>query len=121
MAPWTIRQPTINLELAKLPKTKTHPITYQEKLIKIQNKFPDHYHIYTDRSKQGKKVGCAAISQKKKETLKRLPNEASIYSAETTAIDLAMNIIANHKASKFIIYTLQISPTSTTEQIHHPP
>ena len=42
---------------------------------------------------------------KKKETLKRLPNEASIYSAETTAIDLAMNIIANHKASKFIIYT----------------
>ena len=42
---------------------------------------------------------------KKKETLKRLPNEASIYSAETTAIDLAMNIVANHKASKFIIYT----------------
>ena len=42
---------------------------------------------------------------KKKESLKCLPNEASIYSAETTAIDLAMNIIANHKASKFIIYT----------------
>ena len=71
----------------------------------MQNKFPDHYHIYTDGSKQGKKVGCAGISQKKKETLKRLLNEASIYSAETTAIDLAMNIIANHKASKFIIYT----------------
>ena len=45
------------------------------------------------------------LKKKKKETLKRLPNEASIYSAETTAIDLAMNIIANHKASKFIIYT----------------
>ena len=103
-APWTVRQPTINLELTKLPKTKTHPITYQEKLIKIQNKFPDHYHIYTDGSKQGKKVGCAAISQQKKELLKCLPNEASIYSAKTTAIDLAMNIIANHKASKFIIY-----------------
>ena len=27
-----------------------------------------------------------------KESLKRLPNEASIFSAETTAIDLAMNI-----------------------------
>ena len=103
-APWTIRQPTINLELAKLPKTKTHPITYQEKLIEIQNKFPDHYHIYTDGSKRGKKSRlCCYFS--KKETLKRLPNEASIYSAETTAIDLAMNIIANHKASKFIIYT----------------
>ena len=55
---------------------------------------------------KGKKVGCATISQKKKKkSLKHLPNEASIYSAETTAIDLAMNIIANHKASKFIIYT----------------
>ena len=94
----------INLELTKLPKTKTHPITYQEKLIKIQNKFPDHYHINTDGLKQGKKVVCAAISQKK-ESLKCLPNEASIYSADTTAIDLAMNTIANHKASKFIIYT----------------
>ena len=52
-----------------------------------------------------KNVGCAATSQKKKESLKCLPNEASIYSAETTAIDLAMNIIVNHKASKFIIYT----------------
>ena len=61
-APWTIRQPTINLELTKLPKTKTHLITYQEKVIKIQNKFPDHYYIYVDGSKQGKKVGCVAIS-----------------------------------------------------------
>ena len=51
-----------------------------------------------------KKIGCTAISQKK-ESLKRLPNEASIYCAETTAIDQAMNIIPNHIASKFIIYT----------------
>ena len=51
-----------------------------------------------------KNVGCAISQKKKKKSLKRLPNEASIYSAETTAIDLAMNI-ANHKASKFIIYT----------------
>ena len=94
-APWTIRQPTINLELAKLPKTKTHPITYQEKLIKIQNKFQITINLYR-RIQTRKKSSCAAISQKK-ETLKRLPNEASIYSAETTAIDLAMNIIANIK------------------------
>ena len=113
-APWTIRQPTINLELAKLPKTKTHPITYQEKLIRIQNKVPDHYHIYTDGSKQGKKKFVLLfLKKKKKETLKCLLNEASIYSAETTAIDLAMNIIANHKASKFIIYTKLLNKLNT--------
>ena len=50
------------------------------------------------------KVGCAAVFQNQ-ELLKRLPNESSIYSAEVIAIDLAMNIIANHKSSKFIIYS----------------
>ena len=57
-----------------------------------------------DGSKQEMKVGCAAVFQNQ-ELLKRLPNESSIYSAEAIAIDLAMNIIANHKSSKFIIYS----------------
>ena len=47
------------------------------------------------------KVGCAAVFQNQ-ELLKYLQNESSIYSAEVIAIDLAMNIIANHKSSKFI-------------------
>ena len=50
------------------------------------------------------KVGCAAVFQNQ-ELLKRLPNESSIYGAEVIAIYLAMNIIANHKSSKFIIYS----------------
>ena len=50
------------------------------------------------------KVGCAAVFQNQ-ELLKHLPNESSIYSAEAIAIDPAMNIIANHKSSKFIIYS----------------
>ena len=50
------------------------------------------------------KVGCAAVFQNQ-ELLKRLPNESSIYGAEVIAIDLAINIIANHKSSKFIIYS----------------
>ena len=50
------------------------------------------------------KVGCAAVFQNK-ELLKHLPNESSIYCAEVIAIDLAMNIIANHKSFKFNIYS----------------
>ena len=50
------------------------------------------------------KVGCAAVFQNQ-ELLKRLPNESLIYSAEAIALNLAMNIIANHKSSKFIIYS----------------
>ena len=83
----------------QLSKSKTHPITFQENFLKIQNNFPDHHHIYTDGSKKGMKLGCAAVFQNQ-ELLKRLPNESSIYSAEVIAIDLA-----NHKSSKFIIYS----------------
>ena len=101
---WTINQSIVKLELTKLPQTKTHPITFQEKFLNIQNNFPDHHHIYTDVFKQGMKVGCAAIYQNQ-ELLKCLPNESSISSAEVTAIELAMNITANHKSPKFIIYT----------------
>ena len=93
-APWTINQPIIKLDLTKLFKTKTHPITFKENFLNIQNNFPDNHHIYTDGSKQGMKVGCAAVFQNQ-ELLKRLP----VYSAEAIAIDLAMNIIANHESS----------------------
>ena len=54
------------------------------------------------------KVGCAAIFQNQ-ELLKYLLNESSIYSAEAIAINLAMNIIANNKSSKFIIYSVSKS------------
>ena len=103
-APSTINQPIVKLDLTKLSKTKTHPITFQEKFLNTQNNFPDYYHIYTDGSKHEMKVGCAAVFQNQK-LLKNLTNESSIYSAEAIAIDLAMNIIANHKSSKFIIYS----------------
>ena len=69
-----------------------------------QNNFPDHHYIYTDGSKQGIQVGFVAIFQIQ-ELFKHFLNDSSIYSAEVTAIDLAMNIIANHKSSKFIIYS----------------
>ena len=86
-------------------QNQNHPtITFQENFLNIQNNFPDHHHIYTDGSKQGLKVGCAAVFQNQ-ELLKHLPNESSIYSVEVIAIDLAMNIIANHESFKFIIYS----------------
>ena len=100
--PWPINQPIIKLDLTKLSKTKTHPITFRENF-NIQNNFSDHHLIYTDGSKQRMKVGCAAVFQNQ-ELLKCLPNESSIYTAEAIAIDLAMNYNV-HKSSKFIIYS----------------
>ena len=90
--------------MIKLELTKTHPITFQLKFLNIQNNFLDHHHIYAHGSKQEMKVVCAAIFQNQ-ELLKHLPNESSIYSAEVRAINLAVNIMANHKSSKSITHS----------------
>ena len=50
-------------------------------------------HIYTDGSKSNEGVGCAAVSE---HTMKQahLPNEASIFTAELTAVSLALYIVS---------------------------
>ena len=63
------------VELNKLFKIKTHPIIFQEKFLNIQNNFPDHYRINTVGSKQGMKVGCAAIFQNQTNSLKKFPDK----------------------------------------------
>ena len=75
-ARWTINQQIVKLELIKFSQTKTHPITFQQKFLNIQNNFPDHHYIYTDGSKQRMKIDCAAILQNQ-ELLQHLPNESS--------------------------------------------
>ena len=50
------------------------------------------------------------------ELLKHLPNKLSVYNAEISNIDLAMNIIANHKSSKFIIYSNSKSVLSAQQK-----
>ena len=77
---------TLKLDLTKFAKTNTLPVTFQENFLNIQNNFLDYHHIYTDGSKKGMKVSCAAVFQNQ-ELLKCLPNESSIYSTEAIAIE----------------------------------
>ena len=70
--------------------------------------------MYTGRSKQGMNIRCAAILQNQ-ELQKHLPTKSLIYNAEDTAIDLAMNIIANPKSSKFIFSSDSKSVLSTEQ------
>ena len=50
------------------------------------------FHIYTDDSKDASGVAAAAVSGNMQLSC-RLPSEASIYSAETQAISLALEIV----------------------------
>ena len=45
--PWIIKKPKVILELNELPKTKTHPSTYQEKFRNILQYHPNHLYVFT--------------------------------------------------------------------------
>jgi len=79
------------------------------------------YPIYTDGSKSGSNVGCAAVSSDQTIS-RRLPSNSSIYTAELTAILLALQIINNHHLQNFIIYTDSQSVVSSLQHYNtnHP-
>ena len=97
--PWLLKQPVVILDLNKLPKNKTHPLIYQEKLNNIQEIYPNYQHIYTDGSKSNFGTGCGAVLHKK--SLKKcLPKEASLFSAEIYAINMEFDLISTSSSKK---------------------
>ena len=49
--PWTIKNPKVILQLNELPKTKTHPSTYQEKLHNILQQHLDNLFLQMAQKK----------------------------------------------------------------------
>ena len=113
---WLLKQPVVILNLSKLPKNKTHPLTYQEKLNSIQERYPNHLHIFTDGSKSNNGTRCGAVLHKK--TLKKcLPKWASIFSAEIYAINLALKLVSTSDKEKFLIHSDSISVLQSSRAI----
>ena len=64
--------------------------------------------IYTDRSKDNDRVGCATIINIV--SLKQsLPSNASIFTAEVKDIDLALDAITESEDDHFIIFSDSLS------------
>ena len=49
----------------------------------------NYLQIYTDRSKEDSKVGCAVISENHN-NVQRIPDDSSIFTAEGKAVALAL-------------------------------
>lgn len=108
ISPWTIKQPNVIMKLSDLPKTKTHPPHISWKILENHEKYSNHASIFIDDSKDGEKTGCVAVFNQST-FKKRLPMEASIFSAEAYAIHLPLNHIATNKYNKFIIFSDSLS------------
>ena len=105
--PWTLHQPRVNLDLSNLCKD-TSSLVFIQKYNEIKDEHSYCTPIYTDGSKDNDRVGCAAIISNIS-IKQRLPSNASIFTAEIKAIDLALDAIAESEDDHFIIFSDSLS------------
>ena len=106
--PWNLHRLRVNLELSSLSKKDTPSPVFIQKFNEIKN---DHSYctpIYTDGSKDNDRVGCGTIIANAG-FKQRLPRNASIFTAEITAIDLALDAITESDDDHFIIFSDSLS------------
>jgi ribonuclease HI len=70
--------------------------------------YRDFCHIYTDGSKEGSQVAAAMVHNRTSNQL-RLPDNASIFSAEAKAILLALSFIDAYNSTQFVIFSDSLS------------
>ena len=108
MAPWKLHKPTVCFDLTEYSKADTDPIIFQSEFLDLRARYPNHISLYTDGSKKGTSVSSAVIC-KKYEVSARIPDKASVYTAEINAILLALDIITASNRKKFIIFSDSLS------------
>ena len=107
--PWCVRPSKIVLDLVHLKKDRTYASIYQKPFMEIRDWYRDHIPVYTDGSRDGNSVTCATVFPSDITFSMRLPDSASIFTAEIWAIIKALEKIKNASASKFIIFTDSLS------------
>ena len=90
--PWKLIVPTVCYELCKFKKSDTDPVLYRSYYSELLYYFTDHTFIFTDGSKDGNKTAAAFICPSF-EFSKRIPDKASIFTAELEAIVYALRYI----------------------------
>ena len=92
------------------------------KLKEIVENFSEYEQIYTDGSKQGDRVGAAALIPNGAQKSIRLPNKSSIYSAELRVLLLALELIEGSTKKHFIIFSDSFSAMQALKNPHpdHP-
>ena len=90
--PWKLIVPTVCFDSCKYKKSETDNTFYRLHYSESLESFTDYTHCFTDGSKDGDKTAAAFICQSF-EFSKRLPNKASIFTAELEAIVSALRYI----------------------------
>ena len=122
LPPWLLQPPGFDYTLYNMgTKLDTPPDQYLSAYHElISEKYEDYTKIFTDGSKQGNAVAAAAVMVNKV-LVKRLPDHASIFSAEAQAIVLALNIISQSSNQHFLILSDSLSCVEAIKNRNLPP
>ena len=110
--PWTIKQPEVLFTLTTDKKEPTDSSIFRAKFQELASQYQDFQHLYTDGSKDGPNVVSACVSRTRTRKC-RLPANASIFTAEIQAINMALDYIKDANLFKsfyfFLIHCLTSS------------
>src|SRR5436190_5870140 len=118
--PWVVPEPTVDVTLSVYNKDETPCSVYQAEYRRIIQTHRPCDTVYTDGSKKHAETGCAVVTFNNCYTF-RLPDHSTIYSAELTAIDKALNV--THSGSgKLVICTDSLSSILAIQNMYpkHP-
>ena len=120
--PWCIKPPKIVLDLVLLKKDRTDASIYQQLFMDIRDRYRDYNPVYTDGSRDGNAVACATVFPSNTVISMRLPDSASVFTAEVWAIIKALEQIKDSIASKYIVFTDSLSclQASLYMKLEHP-
>ena len=85
-----------------LKKDRTDASDYQQFFIEILDRYRDYIHVYTDGSRDWNYVACAAVFSSDTAISMRLPDSASIFTAEVWEIIKALEQITDSVVVLFL-------------------
>jgi ribonuclease HI len=98
-------------------KNEVAPDLFKSEFHEILQAFDDYEHIYTDASKDGSAVAAAALSRLGTR-VKRLPDDASIFSGEAQAILLVLDMAEQAGRERVLIMADSLSCLQNIENRH---
>jgi len=101
--PWVFKRTHIDYSIHQSFKDNTSREIYRNKFFEFCDHYRDFSRLYTDGSRMRKQVATAVVYRSTTKTT-RLPNTATIFSAELYAISLALTIICHCKDNNFVIF-----------------
>jgi len=91
-----VTSPFFNYDMYAFEKNSVNAEVLQNNVAETENGFGKHVEICTDGSKTGEAVACAVICGNQIKSM-RLPDKSTVYTAELSAIRMALELIRRLK------------------------